>query len=71
MPRITYENETVIDEANADLSILEISLKHGVPHMHACGGNARCSTCRVLITEGLANCPAQRSRANPGRAPRL
>jgi len=24
--------------------------------MHACGGNARCSTCRVYVLDGLNNC---------------
>src|SRR5258706_13430095 len=33
-------------------SLLEASLAAGVPHFHVCGGNARCSTCRVLILEG-------------------
>ncbi|MEE9336632.1 MAG: adenylate/guanylate cyclase domain-containing protein, partial [Methylococcaceae bacterium] len=34
---------------------LEIALKHGIPHMHICGGNARCSTCRIVIKQGLEN----------------
>src|SRR5262245_49482348 len=33
-------------------SLLQASLAAGIPHYHACGGNARCSTCRVLITAG-------------------
>jgi adenylate cyclase len=33
-------------------SILNASLSAGIPHFHACGGNAKCSTCRVLIFEG-------------------
>ncbi|MCB1168984.1 MAG: 2Fe-2S iron-sulfur cluster binding domain-containing protein, partial [Leptospiraceae bacterium] len=31
------------------------SLKNGLEHMHACGGQARCSTCRVLVLEGPEN----------------
>ncbi|MDZ7362007.1 MAG: adenylate/guanylate cyclase domain-containing protein [candidate division KSB1 bacterium] len=33
-------------------SILDASLAAGIPHYHACGGNARCSTCRVFVEEG-------------------
>jgi len=33
-------------------SILDASLSAGIPHVHACGGNAKCSTCRVLVVEG-------------------
>src|SRR5436190_7808122 len=33
-------------------SILNASLSAGIPHFHVCGGNAKCSTCRVLVIEG-------------------
>lgn len=33
-------------------TILAASLRAGIPHYHACGGKAKCSTCRVLIIEG-------------------
>jgi adenylate cyclase len=36
-------------------SVLEASLKAGIPHYHACGGKGKCSTCRILILEGLEN----------------
>ena len=36
--------------------ILEASLGAGIPHTHVCGGRARCSTCRVLVSEGLDHC---------------
>jgi adenylate cyclase len=34
-------------------TILDASLSAGIPHCHVCGGNARCSTCRVLVLEGI------------------
>ena len=34
-------------------TILEASLASGIKHAHACGGHAFCSTCRVLIEDGL------------------
>lgn len=33
-------------------TVLAQALAHDVPMAHACGGNARCSTCRVVVTEG-------------------
>ncbi|GAB3309735.1 hypothetical protein GCM10027511_22450 [Hymenobacter humi] len=37
-------------------SILQANLIAGIPHVHACGGQARCSTCRVVVLQGLENC---------------
>src|SRR5436853_3611295 len=56
MSTVTY----VIDRRTAPIAahetILRASLRAGVPHAHACGGNARCSTCRVQIVDGLDAC---------------
>ena len=54
MARIILEGEREIQEPSGD-TLLEINLRTGVPHVHACGGNARCSTCRVLVLEGEEN----------------
>lgn len=35
-------------------SILEALRDEGVPHASVCGGRARCTTCRVRVSEGLA-----------------
>lgn len=37
-------------------TILEATLAAKVNHTHACGGQGKCSTCRVSIMEGLENC---------------
>ncbi len=42
--------------ASENSTILEASLKAGIKHTHVCGGQARCSTCRVSILKGLKNC---------------
>ena len=39
-------------------TVLEASRSHHIPHMSMCGGRARCSTCRVRVISGEANCPA-------------
>ena len=57
-------------ELDAAETLLQASLRLGIPHTHACGGNARCSTCRCLITEGLDNC-APRNESERQMAERL
>lgn len=37
-------------------SILDIALAHGVELDHACGGVCACSTCHVIVREGLETC---------------
>lgn len=55
MVKVIYENEATIEEDDLGLSLLEISLKHGIQHTHVCGGNARCSTRRVIVLENPNN----------------
>ena len=43
-------------QTQSDVPILEASLAGGIDHTHVCGGRARCSTCRVIITDGLEHC---------------
>src|SRR5687767_2748488 len=38
-------------------SILEAIRDEGLPHASVCGGRARCTTCRVRISEGLSHLP--------------
>ena len=56
MPRISYLPDNKDVETDTETSILHTSLQAGIPHTHVCGGNARCSTCRVVILEGLEFC---------------
>lgn len=51
-------------------SLLELCLAHRIPITHACGGLARCSTCRVVVLEGDEFCTA-RNEAERGLAERL
>lgn len=37
-------------------TILEASHANNIPHICECGGRARCSTCRVMVIDGLENC---------------
>ncbi len=40
----------------SDVPILQASLAGGIDHTHVCGGRARCSTCRVIVTDGVEHC---------------
>lgn len=50
--RIRYVGHGPIDLPRGS-TLLEGSRSHSIPHPSLCGGRARCSTCRVLIVEGL------------------
>lgn len=56
MPEICYRTDEKKVEVGSDETILDASLHAEIPHAHACGGNARCSTCRVLIIDGVEHC---------------
>ena len=47
-----HKSITVSDQE----TVLQSSLNAGINHTHACGGKARCSTCRINVLEGLRNC---------------
>ncbi|MGH8946625.1 MAG: adenylate/guanylate cyclase domain-containing protein [Acidimicrobiia bacterium] len=70
MPRIYFLPDEVEIVTQPGESILEASLRAGLSHTHVCGGNARCSTCRVLVLEGLQHCPP-RNTAESAIAERL
>jgi 2Fe-2S ferredoxin len=36
-------------------SLLDVALNFGVPLEHTCGGNAACTTCHVIVREGMQN----------------
>jgi adenylate cyclase len=38
-------------------TVLETLRENGIPHASVCGGRARCTTCRILVTKGLRNLP--------------
>jgi adenylate cyclase len=65
--QITCRPDNLVFEANPLRSVLENLLDAGVRHAHACGGNAACSTCRIMILEGSEHCrsmtPAEKKLA--------
>lgn len=53
---IAYPGRTV--KVPRGWSVLEASRSNHIPHQSMCGGRARCSTCRVRVVAGEADCPA-------------
>ena len=51
---ITYPGHKV--QVPRSWTVLEASRSFGIPHLSLCGGNARCSTCRVRIDSGAEHC---------------
>lgn len=70
MLQIFYLPDDRLVDSGEATTILDASLQAGIPHTHVCGGNARCSTCRVLVLEGAEHC-APRTRAEQDLAKRL
>jgi len=52
MHKIRFKDKNLVVEALKGASILEAAMAHGVQIYHTCGGNASCSTCRVLVLKG-------------------
>jgi ferredoxin len=52
MPKLTVEGYETFDVPADKRLVLAIEQDVGVDVMHACGGNARCTTCRVEFIEG-------------------
>ncbi len=55
MTEINFIEDKIVTEEDLNLSLLQIALKNEIPHVHACGGHARCSTCRVIVLKNLEN----------------
>ena len=52
MPKLSVENFGVFEVPTGKRLVLALIDEAGVDQLHACGGNARCTTCRVEFIEG-------------------
>ena len=52
MPKLTVENVGDFDVTDGKRLVLALVDDAGVDQLHACGGNARCTTCRVEVLQG-------------------
>jgi class 3 adenylate cyclase/hemoglobin-like flavoprotein len=56
MTTIVYlgdEKTVLVDDP--EMTVLDVSIAHKIPHLRECGGNGRCTTCRVRICDGIEN----------------
>lgn len=51
--KIKFEADGIVDGVEEGKTILEIALENKIPHIHACGGKGKCSTCRVIVLSGM------------------
>lgn len=52
--QLSFKNEISVP-LDPEETLLCLALKAGIPHVHECGGQGRCSTCRVVIESGQEN----------------
>jgi ferredoxin len=52
MPKLTVEGFSTVDVETGKRLVLAIEQDAHVDILHACGGNARCTTCRVEFISG-------------------
>ena len=52
MPKLTVDGFGNFDVPNGKRLVLALTDDAKVDQLHACGGNARCTTCRVLFVSG-------------------
>ena len=57
MPRITIinlHNREIFSNAENDTA-LKIIHENNIDWMHACGGKGRCTSCKMIVEEGMSN----------------
>lgn len=64
MPKLTVEGFGTFEVDDNKRLVLAVEQDAGVDILHACGGNARCTTCRVEFLDGE---PAQMTEAEKNK----
>ncbi|MFZ5863843.1 MAG: 2Fe-2S iron-sulfur cluster-binding protein [Nitrospirota bacterium] len=52
---VTFLPANVTVEVQDGTSILDAALDHAIDLEHNCGGNCACSTCHVIVQQGMEN----------------
>lgn len=56
IPIITYTGiNQQVEHDDPDATLLDCSISNQIPHIHECGGNGLCTTCRIRVMEGHHN----------------
>jgi 2Fe-2S ferredoxin len=53
--RVTFLPSNVTVEVDHGTSILDAALNNAIDLEHNCGGNCACSTCHVIVRQGMEN----------------
>ena len=56
MPKIIFLPDNKRCESPNNVTLLEVAKRNNIPHVAACGGEGKCTTCRLLILEGIEHC---------------
>jgi ferredoxin len=70
MPTVTIEGEKSVEVEPGKKLVLAIE-DAGIDIMHRCGGNARCTTCRVQVIAGEPGAMGELERERLAREPGL
>ncbi|TCL62226.1 adenylate/guanylate cyclase domain-containing protein [Rhizobium sp. BK251] len=63
MPSVRYRCAGVtVENGSLGATLLEVSIAHKITHWHECGGNGRCTTCRVRVLDGASHLSAPTRR---------
>jgi 2Fe-2S ferredoxin len=54
-PRIHWPQFNKTIEVPAGQTVLEAAIENDIPLQHACGGYCACTTCHIVIKEGMPN----------------
>jgi ferredoxin len=63
MPKLTVDGVGEFDVPTGKRLVLALTDEAHVDQLHACGGNARCTTCRVEFTSGEPDRMTQAEKA--------
>ena len=63
MPKLTVEGVGEIDVPEGKRLVLALEDEAKIDQLHACGGNARCTTCRVEFVRGEPDQMTQAEKA--------
>jgi adenylate cyclase len=56
VPKAYYLPDKIETEVKEGQTLLQAAVAAGINHVSVCGGIGRCSTCRVIVVDGLQHC---------------
>lgn len=64
MSRIVIQNlgNLIIDSEQSNRKVIELIHENGTDWMHACGKKGRCTTCKMIVVQGMENLSPETER---------